>query len=110
MNTNTDFSSGKSTSRQVLSPKRVLDLYYLDTRWHLLEIAAMLDRAQRGEAAVPEDASFSASNAGDLRAKLLREALQVLASDSAEPDRTERLLMLFTKMDPKMRENAERNV
>jgi len=87
----------------ILTPSQVLANYYLDTRWHLLETAAMLDRAQRGEAAHPEDASMKT----DLRAELLREALNVLASDSPEPNRTERLLMIFTRLDPKQRE-AER--
>ncbi len=124
MNENTDFSFEATNRNQVLTPKRVLDLYYLDVRWHLLEIAAMLDRAQRGAAAHPEDASFSASNAGsgsnsasnsgsnsgDLRAELLREAISLLALDSAEPNRTERLLTLFTKMDPKERAAIEGSV
>ena len=87
----------------ILTPSQVLGNYYLDTRWHLLETAAMLDRAQRGEAAHPEDESMKT----DPRAQLLREALDVLASDSAEPNRTERLLMIFTKLDPKNEERKD---
>ena len=87
----------------ILTPSQVLGNYYLDTRWHLLETAAMLDRAQRGEAAHPEDESMKT----DPRVQLLREALDVLASDSAEPNRTERLLMIFTKLDPKNEERKD---
>jgi len=90
----TDRKEGNS-SISVLSPQKVLDLYYLDTRWHILEIGAMLDRMQRGEIAHPDDEASRT----DLRAELLREALQILASDSREPDRAERLLTLFTKLD-----------
>ena len=32
----------------ILTPKQVLDMYYLDARLHILEIAAMLDRGDRG--------------------------------------------------------------
>ena len=93
----------RKMATSILTPSQVLGNYYLDTRWHLLETAAMLDRAQRGEAAHPEDESMKT----DLRAQLLREALDVLASDSAEPNRTERLLMIFTKLDPKNEERKD---
>ncbi len=87
----------ESKSSRILSPKQVLNTYYLDTRWHLLEVAAMLDRAQRAETAWSEDDTLKT----DLRASLLRQALEILASDSPEPNRAERLLGLFTQLDPK---------
>lgn len=93
----TTSQDSKSTTLKILSPQKVLNAYYLDARWHLLEIGAMLDRAQRGETAFPDEDSMNS----DLRAALLREALQLLASDSPEPNRTERLLTLFTRLDPK---------
>ena len=87
---------GKSN---ILTPKQVFDMYYLDVRWHLLEVGAMLDRVDRGNAAHPD----TAATGTDLRPELLREALAVLASDSPEPNRVERMQNIFTKMDPKMR-------
>lgn len=84
---------------KILSPQKVLNAYYLDTRWHLLEVAAMLDRSQRAQLAYPEDETMGT----DLRAELLRRALTILASDSPEPNRAERLLTLFTELDPKER-------
>lgn len=70
-----------------MEPKEILENYYLDTRWHLLEVAAMLDRLQR------------AGGSQELRKQLLDEALALLASETAEPNRTERLLNLFSKLD-----------
>ncbi len=92
-------SSNAASAVKILSPQKVLNAYYLDTRWRLLETAAMLDRLQRGEIAYPEDESAKT----DLRANILFRALAILASDSAEPNRTERLLTLFTELDPKER-------
>ncbi|MDO4570508.1 MAG: hypothetical protein Q4D38_09005 [Planctomycetia bacterium] len=87
----------------ILSPKQVLDMYYLDTRWHLMEIGAMLDRAERGAAAHPDDTSLVT----DLRAEILREALALLATPSPEPNRAERLGTLFTKLDLRHPEASE---
>lgn len=92
-------SSQTASVVKILSPQKALNAYYLDTRWHILEIAAMLDRVQRGEIAYPEDETMKT----DLRASILSRALVILASDSPEPNRTERLLTLFTELDPKER-------
>ncbi len=89
----------ESKFSRILSPKQVLNTYYLDARWHLLEVAAMLDRAQRAETAWSEDDVLKT----DIRASLLHQALEILASDSQEPNRAERLLHLFTQLDPKQR-------
>lgn len=85
------------TKSEILSPQRVLDLYYLDTRWHLLEIAAMLDRADRGAVAHQDAPSLET----DLRMQLLREAIQILATPSFQGNRTERLLEIFSRLDAK---------
>jgi hypothetical protein len=58
---------------------RVLDLYFLDARSKLLDVAAFLDRLDQGEG--PED----------FRAAAFREALGVLATDS--PERAKEMLL-----------------
>lgn len=90
------------TKSEILSPQRVLDLYYLDTRWHLLEIAAMLDRADRS-AKVHVDAPSLKS---DLRKQLLQEAVNLLADVSFQGNRTERLLEIFSRLDSKNRQEG----
>lgn len=73
-----------------LSPipsKKVLDLYYLEARCQLLEVAAFLDRIDRGDASVVED---------DSRLTRLRAAIKVLNSPQDAPDRAEQLLNLFS--------------
>ena len=81
---------------EVLTPKKVLEMYYLDTRWHVLEIAAMLDRLDRSGIAYPDG---TAGVENDLRNTILREALELLARPAAEPNRAERLLNLFSRLD-----------
>ena len=73
-----------------LSPipsKKVLDLYYLEARCQLLEVAAFLDRIDRGDASVVED---------DSRLTRLRAAIKVLNSPQDDPNRAEQLLNLFS--------------
>jgi hypothetical protein len=70
-----------------LEARKLLDLYYLDLRCHLLEVAAGFDRIERapgGEAAL-----------ADPRAVRLRASLDILASKT--PDRAERFLNLFSE-------------
>ena len=85
----------------ILTPKQVLDMYYLDARLHILEIAAMLDRGDRGKAAYGENVDE------DLRAKILSQALEILASPSEEPNRVERLLNLFSTLDTRHPQEGE---
>ena len=73
-----------------LSPipsKKVLDLYYLEARCQLLEVAAFLDRIDRGDASAVED---------DSRLTRLRAAIKVLNSPQDAPNRAEQLLNLFS--------------
>ncbi len=72
----------------MLNAADVLDTYFLDTRCTLLEIAATLDRYERGGGSVAADR--------DPRLRKLREALRILAADQPRPDRAEQLLMLFS--------------
>ncbi|MDO4550142.1 MAG: hypothetical protein Q4C96_02685 [Planctomycetia bacterium] len=77
---------------KILSPSEVMDLYYLNARHELLEVAATLDRLQRAKTSSQEDVSQ------DIRAGLLQEAIQILAKPSETPDRAERLLNTFCKL------------
>ncbi len=71
-----------------LTRREVLDLYFMDARCKLIEIAAFLDRVDR----TPGDADF--------RLAALREALRHLLE--AEPGRAERVLLSLSDptMDP----------
>lgn len=70
-----------------LPSNKVLDLYYLDTRCSLLEIAAFLDRLDRGNVSAAAD---------DARHKKIRAALEVLNAPHDSPNRAEELLNLFS--------------
>ena len=76
----------------MLTGKQVLDLNYLDVRCMLVEIAATMDRYDRGV-----EFGEAKPNAADAeRMEKLRQALQLLAAKSAEPNRAERVLLLFS--------------
>ncbi len=75
----------------MLSAPEVLDQYYLETRCHLLELAATLDRL---DVAVARDADETV--AGDPRLERLRTTLDMLADRQATPDRAVRVLRLFS--------------
>jgi len=69
----------------------VLEQYYLDCRCMLLELAATLDRHDRAPTAPSE------VKTADERLLLLRQAIQVLADPSAQPDRAQRILQLLSE-------------
>jgi len=75
-------------SRSPLSPREVVDEYFIENRTRLLEIAAFLDRLDRA------DAGYAAE---DFRMKAFSEAL---ASVSQGNGRLDRLQMIFS--DPTM--------
>ncbi|MBR5160185.1 MAG: hypothetical protein IKW80_01045, partial [Thermoguttaceae bacterium] len=84
------FTTKPSYLTMKLSPlpsKQVLDLYYLDARCQLLEVAALLDRVDRGDASAVAD---------DGRLQRLRAAIDVLNSPQDQPNRAEQLLNLFS--------------
>ncbi|HEX4084891.1 MAG TPA: hypothetical protein VHY22_08275 [Chthoniobacteraceae bacterium] len=62
--------------------QEVLDLYFVDARARLIDIAAFLDRLERGHAAE------------DFRAEAFRRALKELEKPGA--DRAERVLMALS--------------
>ncbi len=66
--------------------KVTLDIDYLDCRCMVLELAAALDRLDRA----------TAGNTPDKRLQTLRDAIAILASSTASPDRTQRMLKLMS--------------
>lgn len=76
----------------MLTPRQVLDTYYLEARRDLLEIAAMFDRyhaAVAREGRTAEDES---------KRDVLRRALARLADPAPAEDRTTELLELFAEI------------
>ncbi len=67
-----------------MTAAEVLDREYLEIRAKVLELAASFDRLERAEGAV----------AGDPRIRLVREAIDVLQSDS--DDRAEQIQLIFS--------------
>ncbi|HMP01764.1 MAG TPA: hypothetical protein PKD86_11330 [Gemmatales bacterium] len=72
-------------SLQPLSGPEALDRYFLESRARLLELAANLDRVDRG------------GGATDPRRQLLDEALKLLLEPTQEADRAARLQLLFSR-------------
>lgn len=73
-----------------LTAQAALDRYYLETRCKLIEIAANLDRIDRGGGGTPA--------AGDPRMAKVREALALLnRTDITTADRAERLQRVFSQ-------------
>ena len=76
-----------------MPPGKVLDLYALEVRCKLLEIAAILDRHDRGRQAHPDAA------ADDPRLRRFRQSLAVLSEADAEPNRAEQIALIFSGSD-----------
>jgi hypothetical protein len=76
----------------MLTPEKVLDNYYLDTRCMLVEIAATLDRYDRAS-------KQQAGTGVDDRLDQIYQSLTLLADREATADRSERLLNLFSDLD-----------
>lgn len=73
-----------------LSAQAALDRYYLETRCKLIEIAANLDRIDRGGGGTP--------TTGDPRMAKVREALALLnRTDITTADRAEQLQRIFSQ-------------
>ena len=67
-----------------LNAKTALDAAYLEARSKILDLAAILDRIDRGDGDVDSDA----------RLELIRRATEALLTDS--PDRAERIQRIFS--------------
>jgi hypothetical protein len=72
------------TTRSPLTPRELVDEYFIENRTRLLEIAAFLDRLDRSDAAYARE---------DFRMKAFTEALTRVAEGG---DRLDRLQMLFS--------------
>lgn len=80
-------------TENMLSPRQILDTYYLEARRDLLEIAALLDRY---DVAVEREGTRAGDEA---KLAILRRALtQLAAPDSPSGDRTSALLELFAEI------------
>ena len=77
----------------MLTAEKVLDKYYLEVRCMLIEIAATLDRHDR---ALEERAGGGEK---DKRLDKVYEALTLLSQPSKTPDRSERLLNMYSDLD-----------
>lgn len=75
-----------------LTPDEVLNLYYLEIRCKLLEIAASYDRFQRAGGGDP-------TTDPDLRLARCTRALALLSGSSKSPDRAEQIALLFSDLD-----------
>ncbi len=68
-----------------MTVQQLMDEYFIENRAKLLDIAAFLDRLDRG---------MNQSSSGDFRLKAFREALQVLCSK--KPGRVKQIQMVFS--------------
>ena len=75
----------------MLTAEKVLDLYFLDTRCMLIEIAALLDRYDRAANRQP-----GVTPIGVDRLDRIYQALTLLAERETTANRSERLLSLFS--------------
>ena len=71
-------------SRSPLSPREIVDEYFIENRTRLLEIAAFLDRLDRADPAITSQ---------DFRMKAFTEALTSIGHGG---DRLDRLQLLFS--------------
>ncbi|MHB8972833.1 MAG: hypothetical protein ACYC3X_18015 [Pirellulaceae bacterium] len=77
----------------MLTAEKVLDLYFLDTRCMLIEIAAVLDRYDRAA-----EGAQGALPIGVDRLDRIYQALTLLADRESTGNRSERLLNLFSDL------------
>ena len=81
-----------------LSPQSLLDLYFLDARHKLIEIAAFLDRIERARACFA--GTDQAMEKDDYRLASLREALNVVADGSSDKARSIRMIFSDPTTEP----------
>lgn len=77
----------------MLPAEKVLDLYFLDARCMLIEIAALLDRYDRAVQDQPGEVPASTD-----RLDCIYQALTLLADRECTHDRSARLLNLFSDL------------
>jgi len=76
-----------STARSPLTPRELVDEYFIENRTRLLEIAAFLDRLDRA------DPSYASR---DFRTRAFTEALASVAAGADGGSRLDRLQLLFS--------------
>lgn len=70
------------SEREPMTRQQVLDLYFVDARHKLIDIAAFLDRVERGE------------GPADFRLRAFLKALEALSSD--HPEKARGVLLAFS--------------
>ena len=86
----TDISNTVPQSRQ-----KVIDTYFMEHRAKLVDIAAYLDRIDRGQGDAP----------ADIRDHAFRKAIGILTD--GRPFRAKRILELFSDFSPELPQSAE---
>lgn len=69
-----------------MNSKQILEREFLDIRAKILEVAAALDRIDRGEGDVNSDS----------RMQLIANAISIIASEQPDPIRAEKIQLLFS--------------
>ena len=90
-----------ASDRTPLTPTQLADLYFIEHRAKLLDLAALLDRCDRAGGV-----GGGGANAGseDPRLTLFRRAIPLLVD--GRPDRARRILELFSDVTPEPIERA----
>ena len=70
-----------------MNSQEIFEREFLEIRAKILEIAASLDRIQRAEGSLGDDARMS----------LIKAAIDVVASGQADPCRAEKIQLLFSR-------------
>ena len=83
------------------SAEQILDLYYLDARCMLVELAAILDRHDRAKIANAESngSGHHSTESMDPRLAQLQQSMELLAKPNFNANRSEQLLNLFSDLD-----------
>lgn len=76
----------------MLTAPKVLDEYYLEVRCKLLEIAAIMDRYDRGT----ESGEPTIDVCEDRRMQRCRAALKMLTETHPQPNRAEQVALIFS--------------
>jgi hypothetical protein len=74
----------------MLTPKQVIDEYYLEVRCKLLEVAAILDRYDRAADRTGETPPV------DPRWERCRKSLELLNQPQKQPNRAEQTALIFS--------------
>lgn len=74
--------------------REIIDSYFMEHRAKLIDIAAYLDRVDRGQASEP-----------DFRHQALIKAIEILLSE--QPHRAKRVLELFSVTNPQVPQSAQ---